>query len=1036
MLSSLVAASVRFRGMVLVLLGLLFAAGGWAASTLPVDAIPDVSSVQVSVLTKAPGLSPVEVERTVTVPIENGLNGVPGVVESRSISRSGLSAVTLVFRDGADVWLARALVLERLRGVQAELPAGAETPELAPVSTGLGEIYQFTVKSDLHSPTQLRTLLDWHIVPRLRGVPGVIEVNTMGGDLKQFHVLVERGRLRAHHLTLQSVIDALRSANMNTGGGYVERNAESYTLRGEGMLLDEREIGNVVVRTEQGAAPVLIKHVADVRVGAALRYGVIIHDGKGEAVTGVVMMLLGENSREVVHSVAARVEEIRTELPPGVELEVIYDRADFVGQTLSTVVHNLVEGVVVVSLVLWVFLGTLRGSLAVVLGVPASMSVALLGMHLFGITGDLMSLGAIDFGFLVDGPIVVLEAIMASAVGARLTASERAPLYARLAQGVMRPVAFAVAITMLVYIPLLGLQGIEGKMFRPMAVTMACALFGALIYAVVFFPAVAVALVPAGGHGPRWIAWVTDRYAAVLPAAIRLRYPLVAASAAALVAVGSLFAQAGADFVPRIFEGDAVVAIRRAPSVSLTMAGEYDLAAERVLATFPEVKTTLAMTGRAEVAVDPVGNDNTDMLVRLQPRDTWTTADDFDELSEIIKDRIESQVPGTFVSVSQPIEDRTNELISGSRADVAIRIVGKDLLQLAQLADDVGERIKRIPGSGDVRVERILGQPMISMKADRERMARYGVTVSDAFLVLQAAREGVKVGEVYEGQQRFDLRVLQTPAEPTAAALGEMFVESTAGGLVPLREVMRLSESDGPSAVRRQERERTVRVDVNLRGRDLVSWVSEAKAMVERDLPLPPGYRITFGGQFENFERAQRRLAVLVPMSVAIIFAMLFAMFRELRLTLAVMLTVPFALTGGMAGLLLRGLSFSLPAAVGFIALGGVAVLNGVVIGNRVKTLLDEGEPLDRALLDGAAHTARAVLATSAVAALGFLPMALSTTAGAEVQRPLATVVIFGILCGTVVTLLVLPGMLSVALRNYAPATIIDAPPAPPSSRG
>lgn len=1004
----------------MLLLLLLFGAGGWAAATLPVDAIPDVSSVQVSVLTKMPGLSPVELERSVTVPIENGLNGVPGVIESRSTSRAGLSAVTLVFRDGTDVWLARQLVLERLRGVSADLPLGAETPELAPVSTGLGEIYQFTVKSELHSPTQLRTLLDWDIVPRLRSVPGVIEVNTMGGDLKQYHVVVDRARLRAHRLTLQQVAEALRNANLNAGGGYVERDDEAYTLRGEGLLSDEQEIGDVVVRSDEGGAAVLVRHVADVRVGAALRQGVITHDAQGEAVTGVVMMLLGENSREVVEAVGERVEEIRAELPPGVQLDVIYDRADFVERTLSTVLHNLIEGVLVVSIVLWLFLGTLRGAFAVVLGIPASMSIALLGMHLFGVTGDLMSLGAIDFGFLVDGPIVILEAIMAGAVGVKLrSAGERAPLYARLAESVMRPVAFAVAITMLVYIPLLGLEGIEGKMFRPMAITMACALFGALVYAVVFFPAVAAFMVPSGlGHGPHWVEWVTTQYARLLPSAIKARKPLLLASIASLVGAAVAFAGAGADFVPRIFEGDAVVAIRRAPSVSLTKARELDLAAERVLHGFPEVMSTLAMTGRAEVAVDPVGNDNTDMLVRLRPMKEWKSAHDFDALSELFKNRIESEVPGTFVSVSQPIEDSTNELISGSPADVAIKLTGPDLVVLADLADKIGDEVREIQGAGDVRVERILGQPTISVKADRARMARHGVKASDAFLVLQAAREGVKVGEVYEGQRRFDLRVVQPPAEPNAQALGDTFVEAALSGVVPLREVMRLSESDGPSAVRHQNRERTVRVDVNLRGRDLVSWVDEARTVIARDVSLPTGYQLTFGGQFENFERAQRRLAVVVPVAVGIIFAMLLAMFGDLRLAIAVLLTVPFALTGGMAGLLLRGMSFSLPAAVGFIALGGVAVLNGVVISSRVRDLVAEGSSIERAIVDGSVQSARAVMVTSAVAALGFLPMAVSTGAGSEVQQPLATVVIAGILLGALVTLLVLPGLLTSALSK------------------
>jgi cobalt-zinc-cadmium resistance protein CzcA len=1020
MLSRLVVASIRLRASVLALLVVVLAAGGWAAATLPIDALPDVSTIQVSILTTAPGLSPVEVERTISVPIENGLNGVPGNTEIRSISRAGLSAVTVVFTDATDVWFARQLVLERLRTIQSDLPPTAQTPELAPVSTGLGEIYQFVVRSDHHSPMQLRTLLDWEIVPKLRGVPGVIEVNTQGGDLKQYQVAIDPKRLEAHHMTLADVVDGLRAANVNVGGGYLERRGEAYTLRGQGMLQSEAEIADVVLRHDADGAPVLVRNVAEVRIGAALRYGVITYDGGGEAVTGTVMMLLGANSRDVVRAVGVRIEQIRKELPPGVRIDVVYDRAEFVGRTLSTVLHNLVEGVAIVTFVLALFLGTLRGALAVVLGIPAAMSFALFGMHLFGVTGDLMSLGAIDFGFLVDGPIVILEAVIAGAAGRDLAGDARRGEYARTAGAVARPVAFAVGIILLVYLPLLSLEGIEGKMFRPMAITMACALFGALVYSVAFFPAVLAALLPPPkGHGPRWVGRLSDAYARAAPRIIALRWPLFGASTAALAASALLFARAGADFVPRIFEGDAMVTIRRAPSISLDEARSLDLRAEKVLHGFPEVVSTLGMTGRAEVAVDPVGNDNTDILMRLRPLEEWTSARDFDDLSEAFKTRIESQVPGTFVSVSQPIEDKTNEMISGSRADVSIKVFGGDLDELARLSEAIGERVKTVPGAGDVRVERLLGQPVILARADRARMARYGVEVRDAFAVIAAAREGIKVGDVYEETRRFDLRVLGAPEEPTAAALGQLFVPTTTGRSVPLREVVTLSEGDGPSAVRRQDRERTVRVDVNLRGRDLVSWVAEARTRIGRELPMRSGYRVEWGGQFENFERAKRRLALVVPAAVAIIFGMLLVMFQRWRFAASVFLTVPFALTGGMIGLLARGLTFSLSAAVGFIALGGIAVLNGVVIASEVRRNLEERRlPLERAIAEGTTSVVRAVLCTAAVAAFGFLPMAYATTAGAEVQRPLATVVIVGILFGTAVTLLVLPGVLRVMLEG------------------
>ncbi|MDB4993039.1 MAG: cation transporter [Myxococcaceae bacterium] len=1022
MLSAIVAASIRFRLMMIVLLGVLLAAGAFAAQTLPIDAVPDVSTVQVSVLTEAPGLSPVEVERTVTFPMEAALNGTPGLVELRSVSRSGLSAVTVIFKDSTDIWFARQIVLERIRGVEPLLPKVAGRPELSPASGGLGEVYQFVVRSDQHSPTQLRTILDWEIVPKLRSVPGIIEVNTMGGELKEYQVVIDRGRLHSHEMTLQSVADALKRANVSVGGGYIDRAAESFTLVGVGLLRNEDEIANVVLRVAADGTPLLVRHIGTVRVGAALRHGVITRDGEGEAVTGVTMMLVGANSRDVLARISTKMAEIKSELPVGVLIEPIYDRSDFVGRTLSTVLHNLLEGALVVTFVLALLLGTIRGALVVVLGIPASMAIALFGMHLFGVTGDLMSLGAIDFGFLVDGPIVILESVIAAMAGRELTARARARAYTDVASAVARPVAFSVAIIMLVYLPLLTLEGIEGKMFRPMAVTMACALFGALVYSVVFFPALLVTFVPPGKTaGPKWVLRLEHAYEGWLGPALRLKWVLIGAAGIALASSFVLLARAGADFVPRIEEGDAVVTIRRAPSISLAEAKELDLATERVLKRFPEVLTTLAMTGRAEVAIDPVGNDNTDVFVHLRPKKEWTTTKDFDELSVKFKNAIESEVAGTFVSVSQPIEDKTNELISGSRADVQIAIFGDDLNELKRLSEEVGAVAKSVRGSGDVRIERVLGSPMITVRPDRVRLARYGVTAEDALAVIEAARVGIPVGSIYEGHRRSELRLLVPPRRPTPDALGELFVEAAGDTTVPLSEVAKIEESEGPTQVRREALTRTVRVEVNLRGRDLVSWVGDAREQVKSKVVVPSGYAITWGGQFENFERAQRRLQLVVPMSLAIIFGMLFWMFSNSRYAIAVFAVVPFALIGGILGLVGRGLSFSIPAAVGFIALAGVSVLNGVVMASDVKRRVELGTELRVAIREGATHTMRAVLTTGSVAAFGFLPMALATGAGAEVQRPLATVVISGILFSTFLTMFVLPGVLELTLKGWRP---------------
>jgi cobalt-zinc-cadmium resistance protein CzcA len=1022
MLERLVLSVIKMRGAVAALLVLLLAAGTYAGATLAVDAMPDVSPVQVSVLTTTGGLSAVEAESTISVPIENALNGIPGQIELRSVVDASVSSVTVVFREGTDPYFARQLVLERLRGIEKELPTSAGVPELAPLSTGLGEIFQFVVKSDVHTPMQLRTLLDWEIVPKLRSVPGITEINTQGGELKQYQVRVDPVRLRAQGATLGEVTAALRAANLSVGGGYLERNSENYIVRGEGMLRSERDIAEVIVKSHGAALPLRISQIADVGIGPALRYGTVTHDGKGEAVTGIVMMLLGANSRTVVTAVGRRVDEIRNTLPPGVTIQVVYDRADFVGRTLSTVATNLTEGVLVVVVVLALFLGTLRGAVAVVLGIPAAMSIALIGMNILGVTGDLMSLGAIDFGFLVDGPIVVLEAVIAGTAGRRLIGQAKAAAYGELASATIRPVGFAVTIILLVYIPLLSLEGVEGKMFRPMAITMALALAGALLYTLVFFPAMLTLLVrPRKDHGPSWLQALEGSYRRMLPTLIARRGYLLVGAALALLGSAYLFSRKGAEFVPRIFEGDAVVSVRRAPSISYPKARDLDLQVEQVLHRFPEVIATLGMNGRPEIAVELGGANNSDILVRLRPIRQWTTAKDFDSLSEAFKNAIEREVMGTFISVSQPIEDRTNEIISGSRADVAIQIYGDDLRTLSQLSNQTRDTVRAIEGTGDCRVERLLGQPVLNATADRKRLAAYGVRLEDALLTLAATREGIDVGTVYDGSRRFSLRVLEPPRSASREGLADLRVETMSGESVPLSAVLDITEEDGPSLIRRIDRKRVVRVDVNLRGRDLVSWVDEARAKVAEKVPFDRGYEVEWGGQFENFARARARLSIVIPLVVAVIFGMLLLTFRNVRMALAVFVTVPLALTGGFLGLSLRDMPFSLSAAVGFIALGGIAVLNGVVMGQQILRKIEAGDEPSAAVISGSGNVLRAVLTTAAAAAFGFLPMAISSGAGAEVQRPLATAVAAGIALGALTTLLVLPGVLYTFVRHQAP---------------
>lgn len=1024
MLERVVDTAIENRGVVLATAAAILLAGFFVVPRLPVDAVPDVTNTQVAVLTDAPGLSAEQVERYVTLPVEMGLNGLPHLEELRSVTRGGLSAVTVVFRDGTDIWFARQLVLERLREIEGELPPSAGTPQLSPVSTGLGEIYQFVLRSDRHTPMELRTTLQWDIAPRLRQVPGVIEVNAMGGAAKEFHVVVDPNRLAAHGISLGQVLDALERNNAAVGGGWVERGAEQQVIRGESQLRDLADIGAVVVATDAGGTPVLVRHLGEVVVGQTLPYGVVTRDGEAEAVTAVVMMRLGANSRDVVRGVHARIEEIRRTLPEGMAIDVVYDRASFIERTLRTVGTNLVEGALLVGIVVLIFLRSWRAALLVTLGIPFSMILAVAGMLALGIDGSLMSLGAIDFGLLVDGPIVMVEAVLARfALDQGLAGRSPVETVRDALVRVARPVVFSVLIILLVYLPLLTLEGVEGKMFRPMAATMGLALFGSVVFALLVFPAGAAAFLrPAPGAAQHHEGALEAYYRRALRWAVDRRAALVGISLVTLAATAPVLASLGADFVPRIDEGDIVVAARRIPSIGMSEARRLDLEMQRVLRRFPEVVTTVGMTGRAEVATDPVGLDNTDVLVRLRPREEWTTAHDLDSLGEAMKAAIESEVPSTFVSISQPIEDRTNELISGSRADVAILLFGDDLERMTDLARRIARTLRGIPGAGDVRVERALGLPMLEVQADRARLARYGMDSDDVLAAVEASRQGRRVGQVFEGQRRFDLRVLMPPRETGAEGLRRVPVGAFDGQLVPLGQVAHVNDVDGPAQVSRQGMQRRLRIEVNIRGRDLVSFVEEARRTVERDVPPPAGYRLEWGGQFENFERATARLAVVLPLSLVIIFGMLFLTFGGVRYAAAVFSGVPFALVGGVLALAFRGMPFSIPAAVGFIALCGIAVLNGVVMASEVQRRLGAHEPLERAVMEGSVTVLRAMLLTATVAAIGFLPMAISSSAGSEVQRPLATAVIGGVVSSTLLGLFVLPGLLRIFLAERRPA--------------
>ncbi|MFT3927521.1 MAG: CusA/CzcA family heavy metal efflux RND transporter [Myxococcales bacterium] len=807
-----------------------------------------------------------------------------------------------------------------------------------------------------------------------------------------------------------------------------ESGSEQLVIRGEGQLRTVNDILDVVVAVDADGTPVQIKRLGEARVGTALPQGVVTRDGKTEAVTGTVMMLIGANSRDVVTAVKLKIEELRQKLPEGVRIDTVYDRASFIERTLKTVGGNLAEGALLVGLVVLVFLGSWRASLLVTLGIPVSMLLALYGMLQLGVTGSLMSLGAIDFGLLVDGPIVMAEAVIAKLAFDHVNAGNRQAVIRDSLKQVTRPVLFSVLIIMLVYVPLLTLEGTEGKMFRPMATTMALALFGSVIFSLFTFPAGAALLLKEGGHHGGWLAKLDAPYERLVNFAVQKRGLLIAVACGFLLLTIPVGGSLGADFVPRIDEGDMVVAIRRIPSIGFTEARKLDLAVEQVLHRFPEVETTLAMTGRAEVAVDPVGMDNSDVLVKLKPKETWTSARDLDELGDKVKQAIEREVPATFVAISQPIEDRTNEMVSGSPADVAIQIYGEDLETLTDLGRRMVRTLGSIAGAGDVRVERTLGLPMLQIRADRPRLARYGIPADDVLAAVSATRQGRQVGYVFEGQRRFDLRVMVPPVSQRPDDFGRLPVGAHEGQLVPLAQVARIAEEDGPAQISRQGMKRRLRVDVNIRGRDLVSFVEEAKARIADTLKLPPGYSLSWGGQFQNFERASARLAVVLPLALAIIFGMLFMAFGNVRYAGAVFSGVPFALIGGVIALKVREMPFSIPAAVGFIALCGIAVLNGVVMASEVRRRIAEGHDGDP-LVKGAVAVLRPMLLTATVASIGFLPMAISSSAGSEVQRPLATAVIGGMVSSTLLGLILLPALLRVFLGEKRQVSMFPPPP-------
>ncbi|GAB3316639.1 efflux RND transporter permease subunit [Haliea atlantica] len=1022
MINAILRFSVERRFLMLSLILVLVGVGVWSFQRLPIDAVPDITNVQVQINTEAPGYSPLEAEQRITFPVETALYGLPNLSYTRSLSRYGLSQVTVVFEEGTDIYFARNLINERLGAIKSALPPGLE-PEMGPIATGLGEIFMYTVEA-LPGATQadgspldataLREIQDWIIKPQLAQVPGVIEVNTIGGYDKQYHVTPSPQRLLEFGITVDELVSALRANNTNRGAGYIERNGQQLLVRSPGQLATIGDIEKVVIANRNGA-PVRVADVADVAIGKELRTGAATRDGR-ETVMGTAMMLVGENSRAVAQAVAEKLDAIQPSLPDGVKVEAVYDRTALVDKAIATVEKNLLEGALLVIVVLFLLLGNLRAALITAAVIPLSMLATITGMVRSGVSANLMSLGALDFGLIVDGAVIIVEncirRLSQAQHNGQLALKERLQLVFEATNEVIRPSLFGVAIITVVYLPIFALTGVEGKMFHPMAATVVMALLSAMVLSLTVVPA-AVAVFMGGKISEKEspvISGAKSLYRPALLLAMRFRW-LVLGGATALVGVCIWLATTlGSEFIPQLDEGDIALHALRIPGTGLEQSIEMQSQLEERLKAFGEVDKVFAKIGTPEVATDPMPPSVADNFVILKPRSQWPDPDKTkDELVAEMAEAVE-MLPGNKYEFTQPIEMRFNELISGVRADLGIKVFGDDLDQLLTSANDVLEVVESMEGAADTRVEQVTGLPMLSVHPKRMALSRYGLTVDDLQDLVAAGVGGENAGLIYEGDRRFQLVVrLPEDIRRDVDSLADLPVPLPDGGYVPLSEVAELELAPAPNQISRENGKRRVVVTANVRDRDLGGFVEEAQARIADDVDLPPGYWLDYGGTFEQLQSASQRLAIVVPVTLAIILALLVMAFGSLKDALIIFTGVPLALTGGVLSLWLRDMPLSISAGVGFIALSGVAVLNGLVMIAFIRDLWHEQGDLMKAIVEGALIRLRPVLMTALVASLGFVPMALNTGTGAEVQRPLATVVIGGIISSTLLTLFVLP---------------------------
>ena len=1026
MFESIVRFSIKKKLFVALTTLFLIIGGIYSALTLPIDAVPDITNNQVQIVTVSPTLAPQEVEQLITMPIETAMSNIMNVTEIRSVSRFGLSLVTVVFKESVPTLEARQLINEQIQTVAGDIPEELGTPELMPITTGLGEIYQYVLKvddahKDNYDAMELRTIQDWIVKRQLSGIPGIVEINSFGGYLKQYEIAIDPDAMAALQITIGDVFEALSNNNQNTGGSYIEKKDRAYYIRSEGMISSLKDIGKIVV-TNRGGMPVHISDIGDVNFGAPKRFGAMTMDGDGECVGGIAMMLKGANANVVTKTLEERVAKVQKMLPEGVTIEPYLNRSELVNRNISTVVYNLIEGAIIVFLVLIIFLGNVRAGMIVASVIPLAMMFGFILMRIFGVSANLMSLGAIDFGIVVDGSIVILEGILAHLYTKRLSsrvlsAHEMEEEVEKGASKVVKSSTFAVLIILIVFFPILTLTGIEGKYFTPMAQTLVFCIIGALLLSLTYVPMMAalflkkeISLKPT--FADRFFAWLTSYYSKALKACVARPWPTVGAAFALLAASLLLFTRLGAEFIPTLDEGDFAMQMTLPPGSSLTSSINMSLKAEKILKKeFPEVRHVVAKIGTAEVPTDPMSVEDADVMIVMKPFKEWTSASSRAEMVDKMKAALDT-IQGAEFNFSQPIQLRFNELMTGAKADIAIKLYGEDMEELYAKANEVAEYVKKVPGASDVIVEQTMGLPQLVVDYDRTRIARYGIDIRQLNDIIRTAYAGETAGVVFENERRFDLVVRLDDTKVSDLDLNRLHVKTCDGYQIPVSEVATIRLVNGPLQVNRDAAKRRIVIGVNVRNADIQKVVSEISDVLDRNIKLKPGYYFEYGGQFENLQNAIRTLSVVIPIALMLILLLLFFAFRSITYSLVVFTTVPLSLIGGIVALWVRGLPFSISAGVGCIALFGVAVLNGILMINHFNDLKAKGRYgmcTDKVISNGCRHLLRPVFLTGLVASLGFVPMAIATSAGAEVQRPLATVVIGGLIVSTVLTLVIIP---------------------------